>query len=95
MQQLLQSLLDDEITDQDFYDEIIDFIHSSNIRSGEYECNRFIIKKMDKLNFIIFEEYEIDGKKEIHNTISINKRKLTNLVNKYAKKQGFTLRDFF
>lgn len=81
MQELIQSFLEDEISDQEFYDGIIDFIYSFNIRCGEYECNRFVIKKMDHLNFIIFDEYVIDGKTEIHNSVSIHKNKLINLVN--------------
>ncbi|QFT89038.1 hypothetical protein FIU87_10305 [Bacillus sp. THAF10] len=92
MQELVLSFLEDEISDQEFYDGIIDFIYSINIRCGEYECNRFVIKKMDHLNFIIYEEYEIDGKREIHHSVSLLKNKLINLVNEYAKEQGFVLR---
>ncbi|MGD6874255.1 hypothetical protein ACQCU1_19000 [Sutcliffiella horikoshii] len=95
MQELIQSFLEDEISDQEFYDGIIDFIYSFNIRCGEYECNRFVIKKMDHLNFIIFDEYVIDGKREIHNSVSIHKNKLINLVNEYAKEQGFVLRNSY
>ncbi|MGM8216095.1 hypothetical protein ACLIA0_11025 [Bacillaceae bacterium W0354] len=92
MQELIQSFLEDEITYQEFYDGIIEFIYSHNIRCGEYECNRFVINKMDHLNFIIFEEYVIDGKREIHNSVSIHKNKLIKLINKYAKKQGIIIK---
>ncbi|GAA0415888.1 MAG: hypothetical protein ACQEWU_07145 [Bacillota bacterium] len=95
MQELLQSFLEDEISDQEFYDGIIDFVYSFNIRSGEYECNRFVIKKMDHLNFIIFDEYVIDDKREIHNSVSIHKNKFIKLVNEFAKKQGIIIRSSF
>jgi hypothetical protein len=95
MQELIQLFLEDEISDQEFYDGIIDFIYSFNIRCGEYECNRFVIKKMDHLNFIIFDEYEIEGKREIHNSVSINKNILINFVNEFAKNQGIKLRNSF
>ncbi|UOQ49794.1 hypothetical protein MUN88_06890 [Gracilibacillus caseinilyticus] len=93
MQELIQSFLEDEISDQDFYDGIIDFVFSYNIRCGEYEGNRFVIKKMDHLNFIIYDEYVIDGKREIHHSVSIHKNKLINLVNEYAKRQGIIVRN--
>ncbi|MEH7123234.1 hypothetical protein V7127_08250 [Bacillus sp. JJ1773] len=95
MQELTQSFLEDEISDQEFYDGIIDFLYSYNIRCGEYECNRFVIKKIDHLNFIIFDEYVIDGKREIHNSVSIHKNKLINLINEYAKTQGIILRNSY
>ena len=95
MQDLIQSFLEDEISDQEFYDGIIDFVSSYNIRCGEYECNRFVIKKMDHLNFLIFDEYVIDDKREIHNSVSIHKNRLINLVNEYAKRQGIILRNSY
>lgn len=94
MQQILQSFLELEISDQEYYDGIIRFIYSGNIRSGEYECNQFIIQKMDLANFIIYEEYTINGKREIHNSFSISKNKLIKAINAYAKKQKFVIRDF-
>lgn len=94
MQELLQAFLEDELSDQEFYDGIIEFIYSYNIRSGEYEGNRFVIKKMDLLNFIIFEEYVIDGKRKIGNTIPISRKKLIKRINLYAKNQGLLLRGY-
>ncbi|UOQ83528.1 hypothetical protein [Gracilibacillus salinarum] len=94
MQAFIQTFLEDEVSDQEFYDGIIDFIYSFNIRCGEYEGNRFVIKKMDHLNFIIYDEYEIDGKREIHHSKSIHKNTLIKLVNDYAKRQGIILTPF-
>lgn len=92
MQDFMQSFLETEISDQEYYDGIIRFIYSGNIRSGEYECNQFVVKKMDFSNFIIFEEYVIDSKREIHNTISISKNKLLRAINDYATCRGITIR---
>lgn len=94
MQEILKSFLEIEISDQEYYDGIISFIYSYNIRCGEYECNQFVVKKMDELNFIVFEEYQIDNKREIHQSFSISKHKLIKTINNYAKKQGFVQRDF-
>lgn len=49
---------------------------------------------MDLLNFIVYEEYEINKKREIHNSFSISKNKLLGIINDYAGKQGFIIRDF-
>lgn len=92
MLEKMESFLANEITDQEYYDGIIDFVTSCNIRSGEYECNEYVIKKMDAFNFIIFPEYIIDGKREIHSSVSISKEKLVKLITSYARKQGFVLR---
>ncbi|MBT2757457.1 hypothetical protein J7E71_16160 [Mesobacillus foraminis] len=89
-----QSFLETEISDQDYYEGIIRFIYSGNIRCGEYECNQFVVKKMELLNFIVYEEYEINKKREIHNSFSISKNKLLGIINDYAGKQGFIIRDF-
>ncbi|WHY01335.1 hypothetical protein [Neobacillus sp. DY30] len=97
MKNLIDSFLEDEISDQEYYDGIYEFIVSFNIRCGEYEGNRFIIKKMDHINFFIFDEYVYpeDGHREIHKTISIYKDNLIKLINEYAKKQGLKLRDSY
>ncbi|WP_078596215.1 hypothetical protein [Evansella clarkii] len=94
MQETLQEFLVTEISEQEYYDGIIRFIYSGNIRCGEYECNQFVVKKMDLLNFIVFEEYVIDKKREIHNSFAISKSKLLSSINDYAKKQGFIIRSF-
>lgn len=94
MEKIMESFLETEISDQKYYDGILRFIYSGNIRCGEYECNQFVIKKIDLYNFIIFEEYEINHKREIHGCFSINKNELIRSINKYAKKQGFFIRDF-
>lgn len=94
MLDLLRGFLDDEISDQEYYDGIIRFIYSGNIRCGEYEGNLYIIQKLDLDNFIIYCEYTIDEKREVHQTFSIRKNKLIRHINNYARKQGFIIRDY-
>ncbi|MDL4839432.1 hypothetical protein [Aquibacillus rhizosphaerae] len=94
MEEILQAFLEIEISDQEYYDGIIRFIYSGNIRSGEYEGNQFVITKMDQLNFIVYEEYVIDKKREIHNSFSISKNRLIKMINKYALKQRISIRSF-
>lgn len=94
MEDIVQSFLEIEISDQEYYDGIISFIYSGNIRCGEYECNQFVVKKMDLSNFIVYEEYEINKKREIHNSFSISKNKLLRTINDYAKQKGFLIKGF-
>lgn len=46
-----------EISNQEMYNDMMEFILTPYIRNGEFECNEYIIKKMDQVNFIIFSEY--------------------------------------
>lgn len=90
---ILKKFLDSEINTQELYDDIIVFIKSYNIRNGEFEGNRFIIKKMDKLNFIIFPEDEYDdGRREISYSMSIYKQNLLDEINDYAIKKGILIK---
>ncbi|PEK98902.1 hypothetical protein [Bacillus sp. AFS017336] len=96
MPNIIESFLVDEISQQEFYDGIIDFITSYNIRCGEYECNTFVIKKMDHLNFIIYQEFVLqDGHRTIHNSITIFKDNLISKINEFASKKGFKIRDSY
>lgn len=94
MEEIVQLFLETEISDEDYYDGVMSFILSSNIRRGEYECNQFIVKKMDLRNFLVFEEFEINNKLEIHNAFSISKHTFTKRINEYAKKQGITVKKY-
>ncbi|MFD1851349.1 hypothetical protein [Oceanobacillus bengalensis] len=96
MTERMQEFLKIEISDQDFYDGIIDFIYSYNIRCGEYECNQYVIKKMDLQNYIIFEEYTYrkNGQRDIHHPISVTRNQLITQINNYAKKQGFAVMNY-
>lgn len=56
---------------------------------GEYEGNRYILKKLHNLNFIIFlEDTYPDGHKEISGCISIYKMQLLKEIEKWEKEKG-------
>ncbi|MEH7158486.1 hypothetical protein V7121_19810 [Neobacillus drentensis] len=66
--------------------------------NGEYECNEYVIKKMDHTNFIIFLEYTFPDEKNpriIPSSTSIYRDDLIQVINEFAKKQGFDLRDSY
>ncbi|MFD1019616.1 hypothetical protein [Thalassobacillus hwangdonensis] len=88
---MLKDFLEDEISDEEFYKAIVEFISSWNIRCGEYEGNRFVIKKKDHENFLVYDEYEIDGKRVTHQTVPITKKDLLEKIHEHARKQGFTV----
>ncbi|MBM7569918.1 hypothetical protein [Aquibacillus albus] len=91
---VLEKFLRSEIMYQDLYDEIMNFIYNVHIRNGEFEGNEFIIKKMDRDNFIIFPEYTHRGEnqRDIPYSTSIYKQNLIKEINDYAQKQGIKLK---
>ena len=90
---ILKKFLDSEINTQELYDDIISFITSFHIISGEFEGNRFIIKKIDRLNYFIFPEDEgKEGKPEISYVMSIFENTLLNEINNYAKNKGIIVK---
>ncbi|KIV57784.1 hypothetical protein AM501_04425 [Aneurinibacillus migulanus] len=90
---VIERFLDDEISSQELYESIYDFITSFHIRKGEFEANYFIIKKMDTLNFMIFpENIYPDNHREIPYCVSIYKDDLITKINAYARKQGFNVK---
>lgn len=89
---VLNGFLRSEINSQELYDSIINFILSFHIRMGEFEGNEYIIKKMDQTNFFIFPEYIYpDGRREIHGTVSIYRKKLISAINNYANRKGLSV----
>lgn len=45
---ILKGFLSDKLSSKEFYVDIINFIESFHIRNGEFEGNRYIIKKWMK-----------------------------------------------
>jgi hypothetical protein len=89
----IERFLDDEISNQELYEAIVNFITHPHIRNGEFEGNYFIIKKMDPINFFIYaENIYPDNHREIPYCASIYCDILVSLINEHAKKQGFKLR---
>lgn len=89
---ITKNFLESEIFSQEMYEDIVYFITSFHIRCGEFEGNRFIIKKMDQLNFFLYPEdiYE-DGSREISYATSVYKNVLLKEVQSQAQKKGLTL----
>lgn len=87
--EILKEFLKDEIQSKEVEVDIVKFIESFNIRNGEYEGNRYVLKKIDNLNFLIFpEDIYPDGHKEICGCISIYKTQLLKEIKNWVKTKG-------
>lgn len=63
----LQQVFEDEFMDEETYKTIYDFITLDNFRSGEYEGNRYLFRKIDR-TYIQVEDlvaFENTGKRRI------------------------------
>jgi hypothetical protein len=87
----IQKFLQAEINKQEQYEAIVEFIDSYAIRSGEFEGNEYIIKKLDRLNFLIYPEYEVNGQKEIPFVTSYYKDNLLKNIYEWAKQKDLQL----
>lgn len=84
---ILNKFLQAEINSKKYYESIMNFINSYEIRKGEFEGNEYVIMKMDRDNFIIFPEYDDDGM-QIPFSLSVYKNNLMDAINRYAQKKG-------
>lgn len=93
-QEVIKRFLEDEISSQELYEAIFDFIDSVHIRNGEFEGNYFIIKKMDLTNFIIYPEniYPDENHREIPYSTSIYKENLLKEINERARDNKYILK---
>lgn len=85
---MIKDFLYSEMSIQELYEEIIFFINLDEIQKGEFEGNQYILRKIDKENFILFAEYEDkEGKiKDMSGTAQfICKDKLIEIIKKYKK----------
>jgi hypothetical protein len=89
----INSFLEAEINTQELYEDIINFITSYHIRNGEFEGNEYIIKKIDQINFIIFPEYIVNNKREIHFSFSIYRNNLLKTINDHAMTKNISIID--
>ena len=63
----LHQVFEDELMDEETYKTIYDFITLDNFRSGEYEGNRYLFRKIDR-TYIQVEDlvaFENTGKRRI------------------------------
>jgi hypothetical protein len=82
----MQRFLSDEISSQELYVDICNFINSYHIRSGEFEGNYYIIKKLDQINFLIYAENIFsDGHREIPYSLSVYKQILIDAIQEHAR----------
>lgn len=90
----MERFLRDEISSQELYEDIYDFINSFHIRNGEFEANYYIVKKMDSDNFLIYAENSYpDGHMEIPYSMSIYKEVLLKNINEHASIIGLKLKE--
>lgn len=83
--EMTQDFLRSEISDQKFYNEIIHFVTSHNIRNGEYEGNEYVIEKKDCNWFIIYSDYELrNGERLINSAEVFSMKELVAMINEYA-----------
>lgn len=89
-EKILEGFLETEIQSAGLYRGIIDFIESCEIRNGEFECNEYIIKKLDRNNFLLYPEYG-DGVHvdiQVPYAAAIYKNELIKAVNDRARLNG-------
>lgn len=84
---ILEDFLHTEIN-ENCYNDILKFIEINEIRNGEYKCQKYIIKKINNLNFIIYkEEYNKNYYEDcIINPISIQQDFLVQAIKQYVLK---------
>jgi hypothetical protein len=86
---IIGKFLQAEINSKEYYESIIYFINSYEIRKGEFEGNEYIIMKIDRDNFIVYPEYDDgEGGLQIPFSKSIYKDKLNEEIERYAKIKG-------
>lgn len=87
--EILNKFLQAEINSKEYYEGIMNFIDSYEIRKGEFEGNEYVIMKMDRDNFIIYPEYD-DGEDgvQIPFSLSIYKNDFLDAIKNYAEKKG-------
>ena len=78
IKKVLREFLSDEFSNEEAQQGILYFMLNENIRSGEYEGNRQVLKKLDSFNFIIFKEdiYPTDMRIEISECAAFSRQEL-------------------
>jgi predicted lactoylglutathione lyase len=89
---MLEKFLKHEADYKDMAEVILQFINSYEIRSGELEGNVFVVKKIDRGNFIVYEELvDQKGNKSVLNAFAIYRKDLQQAIVKKAKECGYEL----
>ena len=81
---MIKDFLYSEMSIEELYKEVIFFINSDEIQKGEFEGNQYILKKIDKENFILYDKEGVV--KDMSGTAQfIHKDKLIEIIEKYRK----------
>lgn len=87
---MIKDFLDLEVSYKEIADEILHFINSYEIRKGEFECNSYVIEKLDGTNFIIYEELrDLNGNKSIFKVFSVCRKDFQEAIVNKAKEFGY------
>ncbi|MCL2556827.1 MAG: hypothetical protein FWE03_07445 [Firmicutes bacterium] len=89
---ILEDFLESETNDDDLALGIIKFINCGNIRNGEYECNMYIVKKIDYDNIMLYVDLtDNTGYHHIYNNFQISRFDLQEAILRGAKKWGYKI----
>jgi hypothetical protein len=93
----LNHFVQEEVGDKEIADDMMRFINSCNIRSGEYETNMWIIKKLDRNSFIVFEDIPVENNHGftclLDNSFTASRSTLQREILKQAKRAGYEIDD--
>ena len=86
----LSDFLDNEISRSAMTNEILHFINSPEIRRGEFECNEYIIQKVDANCFLLYSHLvNPDGEALFGGAFSMYRSELQAAILSQAKTRGF------
>lgn len=54
MKNILQDFFETELMNEDMYQDLLAYLDSPHIRKGEYECNVYVLRKLDRSRVQIF-----------------------------------------
>ncbi|MBC2285324.1 hypothetical protein [Listeria booriae] len=89
---IIEHFLKVELQNQESYTEMLQFVASLYIRSGEFEGEEYVIRKLDHINFILVRERNgLDGEREISQPVVMSRQALISKINKHVLNQGIPL----
>ncbi|MBC2316572.1 hypothetical protein HCC18_06925 [Listeria booriae] len=89
---IMEHFLRVELQCEEAYTEMLLFVASLYIRSGEFEGEEYVIRKLDHTNFIIAREYVgLDGAREVSRAFVVDRHALISKINKHVRVRGMTL----
>ena len=78
---MVDTFLEMEVESKEMADEILHFINSFEIRKGEFECNCYVIEKLDLNTFLIYCDLtDQDGLRTVSDTFSIYRNDLQKAI---------------